>query len=252
MSTEVHVDVFTSSLRPVGDRRGLFDPIERDRLANISRRHGRDLYATAHLLLRTAVTFTTGIPAREQRFDRLCRSCLAQHGSTRLLPPVGSAMLDDAPAVTPNISLAYSNERAVVAICSATQVGVDIEHWSTTDFAGFSAIALTPDEALELLDFSPLDAPWAKATWWARKESLFKATGYWLFVDGSTVRVTPPDSPPELVEWGDDLPEPQVRMADIPVPGRYACGLAVTGTIRPRVRLIDATGDVAALAATAG
>ena len=101
-------------------------------------------------------------------------------------------------------------------------------------------------------DFAAPDVPWAKATWWARKEALFKAAGYWLVADGSSARISPPDSPPRLLEWHDELPPPRVQLADIPVPGPYACCLGVKGTEPPRYRMIDATGDVAALAARSG
>lgn len=254
VSAGVHVDVFSSTIRPVGDRRAFFDATELRRLDAISRPEERDLYATAHLLLRAGLRLATGIPPEEQRFDRLCRSCLEQHGPARLAPPGSpdAALLGRSRWPTPRVSLSYSRQRAVVAVCADREVGIDIDHWSTTDFTGFSAISLTPDEAGELQDFAAPDVPWAKATWWARKEALFKACGYWLVVDGSSARVSPPDAEPRLLEWNDELPAPLVELVDIPVPGPYACCLGVAGTTRPTYRLIDATGDVAALAARAG
>lgn len=250
MSAGVRVDVFSSTIRPVGDRRALFDATEQRRLDGLSRATERDLYATAHLLLRTGLELVTGIPAEEQRFDRLCRSCLEQHAPVRLAPPGSpdAALLGRSRWATPHVSLSYSEQRAIVAICSDREVGIDICHWSTTDFTGFSAISLTPDEAGELLDFAAPDVPWAKATWWARKEALFKAAGYWLVVDGSSARVSPPDAEPELLGWYDELPRPQVELVDIPVPGSYTCALGVAGTDRPDYRLVDATGNVVALA----
>ena len=254
MSAGVHVDVFSSTVRPVGDCRRLFDAVETRRIEGMSRASEQDLYATAHLLLRAALHLTTGIAPEEQRFDRLCRSCLEQHGPARLAPPGSpdAALLGRSRWPTPHVSISYSQQRAVVAVCSDREVGIDIDHWSTTDFTGFSAISLTPDEAGELQDFAAPDVPWAKATWYARKEALFKAAGYWLVVDGSSVRVSPPDSAPRLVEWNDELPAPQVRLVDVAVPGPYACALGVAGTDSPTYRLIDATGNVAALAERAG
>ncbi len=251
MSAGVHVDVFSSTVRPIGDRRALFDATELRRLDGMSRPEERDLYATAHLLLRAGLYLVTGIPPEQQRFDRLCRSCLEQHGPARLAPPGSpdAALLGRSRWTTPHVSLSYSKQRAVLAICADREVGIDIEHWTTTDFTGFSAISLTPDEAGELFDFAAPDVPWAKATWWARKEALFKAAGYWLVADGSSARISPPDAPPRLLEWHDELPPPRVQLADIPVPGPYACSLGVKGTEPPRYRLIDATGDVVALAA---
>lgn len=253
VSAGVHVDVFYSTIRPVGDRRALFDAVERRRLEGISRESERDLYATAHLLMRAGLELVTEISAEEQRFDRLCRSCLEQHGPSRLAPPGSpdAALLGRSRWPTPHISLSYSQQMAVVAVCADREVGIDIEHWSTTDFTGFSAISLTPDEAGELQDFAAPDVPWAKASWYARKEALFKAAGYWLVVDATSARVSPPDAPPRLIEWHDELPSPEVRLADIAVPGPYACAVAVMGPHVPSYRLIDATGDVVALAARA-
>ncbi|WP_226345241.1 4'-phosphopantetheinyl transferase family protein [Agilicoccus flavus] len=197
----------------------LLDGAERARLDRLLRPQDRARYTTGHLLLRLVVQAHTGVPAREQRFSRTCLLCGGPHGKPRLAG-------DGAPDV--HVNLSYAGPYVVAAVSAHAPLGVDVEQWEATDFAGFSTAALTRAEAQELLGFDVVDRPWARAVWWARKEAALKATGHGLRVDATDVRVTPPDRPARLLSWTDaEVPAPTLRLADVPTGPGYACAVAV-------------------------
>lgn len=210
----------------------LLDSVERQRLSTLRRPQDRARYVTTHLLMRAAFFEHTGTPPSGQRFDRTCLICGGAHGKPVLIRPKHKS-----PA--PHVNLSYAGEQVVLALTSAP-VGIDIESHMATDFAGFSAVALTAQEAHELLEFEARDRLAAKAAWWTRKEAALKATGHGLRVDATSLRVTPPDRPPLLLEWHDpEIPRPLLTMSDIPVPGSYAGTVAVLGAHRLRIMLHD-------------
>jgi 4'-phosphopantetheinyl transferase len=152
----------------------------------------------------------------------------------------------------PWVSLSYTGNRVLVALCADAPVGVDVERWAATDFPGFSSVALTQPEARELLAFRSSERQVAKAIWWVRKEAALKATGHGLRVDTASVRVSPPDQPPRLLAWDDpEVPAPTLTMADIPTQGSYAAAVAVLAELELRVELRDANDRVASLAEAA-
>ncbi|WP_168581850.1 4'-phosphopantetheinyl transferase family protein [Gephyromycinifex aptenodytis] len=236
MSRRAEVQVYRATSGSLPGTEDLLDAVERDRLAVLRRPEDRVRYLTAHVLMRRVLAAHTGIPAREQRFERRCGFCGAEHGKPRLLP-AGSRQAQD----LPHINVSHAGEQVLLAV-STQPVGVDVEQYSATAFAGFPAAALTSDEAAELSEFAPSDRLAAKAAWWTRKEAALKATGHGLRVEATSLRVTPPDQPPHLVEWHDpDVTRPHLVMADVPVPGSYAGAVAVCDSDQLHFTLYTAT-----------
>lgn len=228
----------------------LLDDVERATLERLHLDPDRDRYVSAHVLLRQALARHTGIPVQEQRFHRRCVLCGGPHGKPRLLTPgTDPTDLDAVAAVrTPHVNLSHVGNRILLALRESGQVGVDVEHWDATDFAGFGSVALTQAEALELLEFDVADRAVARTTWWARKEAVLKATGHGLRVDALNLRVSAPDSPAALLEWTDpEIPRPQITLADVPMPGRYEAAVAAAGHVRLRV-LVHDVAQVSAVA----
>lgn len=219
---------------PLEEATDLLDVVERQRLDTLQRPRDRDRYLSAHILVRAVLAEHTGIPPYRQRFTRTCRICGGPHGKPRLV-------LDPSrPMPTPHVSLSYAGNRILVAYSTSAELGVDVERWSSTAFPGFSSLALTEEEARELLGYRPADRTAAKTVWWVRKEAALKATGHGLRVDTSSIRITPPDQPPKLLAWNDvEVPEPTLSMGDIPVGGQYAAAVAVLGDFRLDIRMFD-------------
>lgn len=213
----------------------LLDADETARLAKLLRPQDRNRYVTGHLLTRLVLQAHTGIAPADQCFDRTCPFCGADHGKPRLI---------QAPDV--HVSLSYSSPHVVVAVSHGRPVGIDIEQWQATDFAGFSTAALTEEEAQELLAFQVPDRVWARAVWWARKEAVLKATGHGLSVDATSVRISPPDRPGRLLDWTDSaVPAPSLRLADVPFVDEYACAVARLGEDEFEVAVRDADDLIA-------
>lgn len=242
---DVHVYWTRPSYEP--GLESLLDEVERTTLSRLHLDRDRDRYISAHVLLRRVLARHTGIPEQEQRFHRRCVLCGGPHGKPRLLTPgIDPADLVAVNALdTPQVNLSYVGSRILLALREAGPVGVDVEHWDKTDFAGFGAVALTQAEARELLEFDVVDRSPARATWWARKEAVLKATGHGLRVDALNLRVSAPDVPPVLLDWTDpEIARPQVTLADVPVPGRYEAAVAAAGHVRLRVHVHE-VADVA-------
>ncbi|WP_051992331.1 4'-phosphopantetheinyl transferase family protein [Mobilicoccus pelagius] len=234
---EVHVYSTSTDFAPWADH--LLDDVERGTLATLHRARDRAGYVSAHTLLRYALARHAGVPEAEQRFHRRCVLCGGPHGKPRLVPPglspTDALMADPG---TPHVNLSYTGDRIVLALCADRPVGIDVERWDGTSFAGFASVALTPAEARELLEFDVAEREVARAVWWCRKEAVLKATGHGLRVDARRLRVTAPDHPPALLDWTDEaVPRPTVTMADLPVRGRYTAALAVAGDAPFAVRL---------------
>lgn len=224
---------------------GLLDPVEQERLDTLYRPRDRHRYLSAHALMRLALADHTGIDPRRQRFTRTCRICGGPHGKPKLVTAQSS------PHAPPHVSLSYAGNRVLVALSLTAELGVDVERWAATAFPGFSALALTEEEARELLSFRPSDRTAAKTVWWVRKEAALKATGHGLRVDTSSLRVTPPDQPPRLLSWNDtEVPPPTLSMGDIQVGGQYAAAVAVLGDLDLDIRLVNANDRLLLLAAS--
>ena len=231
-AAEVHVYSTRPSFAP--DAVHLLDEVEHETLSTLHRPRDRDRYVSAHALLRYALARHTDIPETRQRFHRRCVLCGGPHGKPRLLPEdvdpasVASEQGLDRDVGTPHVNLSHTGGRIMLALSTEAPVGVDVERWDGTSFAGFASVALTSAEARELLEFDVAEREVARAVWWCRKEAVLKATGHGLRVDARHLRVTAPDHAPALLDWTDvDVARPTVSMADLPVRGRYTAALAL-------------------------
>lgn len=246
-AAEVHVYSTRPSFAP--DAVHLLDEVEQQTLSTLHRPSDRDRYVSAHALLRYALARHTDIPETRQRFHRRCVLCGGPHGKPRLLPEDAPTGLDlDADPGTPHVNLSHTGGRIMLALSPDAPVGVDVERWDGTSFAGFASVALTSAEARELLEFDVAEREVARAVWWCRKEAVLKATGHGLRVDARHLRVSAPDRPPALLDWSDaDVSRPTVTMADLPVRGRYTAALALAGDVALDVRVHEVeTLDAAA------
>ena len=184
----------------------------------------------AYALLREVVAERTGAAAHSLLVARdPCPSCGGPHGRPVLRGVPGTA-------VQPFVSVASSGPVVAVAVSASWPVGVDVESFEGTGFAGFRDVALHPDEHEHVRGAA------ARATVWARKEAVLKAAGVGLLVDPATVVVSRPGSRAALVDWPREphrvrrpeylpLPDPaHVRLVDVEAPAGYAAAVAVVRT----------------------
>ncbi len=135
----------------------------------------------------------------------------------------------------PFVSLSRAGDVVVVAVSEQGPVGVDIERMDALGFAGFDDVALHERETAPSVE--------ARATTWARKESLLKATGDALHLDPRLIRLGDPDQPPQLIKWSAPNPPPSgVWMQDLDIEGHAAC-LTVLSHEAPRVTLRQAVPE---------
>ena len=179
--------------------------------------------AATRLLAHEVGRFTGRAPD-ETRIVRSCPRCgSADHGTPAVVTSDG---LD-----APWVSLSRAGGIVVVAVSGAGPVGVDVEEQRAARFAGFANVALHPAEHAPTVE--------ARATLWARKESLLKATGDALHLDPALIRVSEADQPPRLVEWPDDRAQPGVQMSDLQLEGYAACVTVVSEAL-PRLTVRQA------------
>lgn len=115
----------------------------------------------------------------------------------------------------PHLSLARAGVLVVVATCDCAPVGIDVER---EDAAAASGGTLHPREAAGEAVGGPVT--------WVRKEALLKATGHGLRLDPTTVRVSDPGAPPELLVWPEP-PIPDVWLCDVTIAPGYVAAVAV-------------------------
>lgn len=208
------------------------DDGERDRLERLRRLEDRDRMATSRALLKSLVAALSGVRAAQVRLDYTCTRCGRPHGRPVVVAPTE--------AVGVHVSLSHAGARVVVAATTAGPVGVDVEPAEAGSFPGFADIALTDAEAA-WVGCAPVDRrSRLLTTYWVRKESVLKATGHGLSVPATTVEVTPPDSPPEVVTWhGMQTPSTPVRLHDFDVGALHVGCAAVLSPVAPVLRLLS-------------
>lgn len=184
----------------------------------------------AYALLREVVAERTGAhPDRLLVGRDPCPSCGGPHGRPVLRALPGAPYAGPQPFV----SVASSGPVVAVAVSASWPVGVDVESFDGTGFAGFRDVALHPDEHDHVRGSA------ARATVWVRKEAVLKAAGVGLLVDPATVVVSRPGTPAALVDWPREphrvrrpeylpLPDPStVRLVDVDAPAGFAAAVAV-------------------------
>jgi 4'-phosphopantetheinyl transferase len=168
--------------------RALLDEVEAMRVA---RKREPVAFVAAHALQRETIGDHLDVDPAELRFTRRCATCGSdRHGKPSIVGIPGWSY-----------SLSYTNSLAVVALTDAGEVGVDIESVVEADHTGFDEVTLSPEERPGFSGFTDGELAAARATVWARKEAVLKATGHGLVVDPSEVVVSAPGAPAELLAW---------------------------------------------------
>ena len=220
----VHVD-----LGPfVGTRlANLLDTEERARKARLPTDAARALFEAAHAVTRLVLARYLGVSAGSIRFRRLPRG-----------KPVIAA-----PASAVSFNVSHSGERALIAVCRGSEVGIDIERERPTDALSIARRFFAPPEA-DALALLPLDQQLPSFyRCWVRKESLLKATGdgFACPMDSFDVGLAGPASRTIALKTGDG--SRHWTIADVPVASGYAAALTIEGSGR-RIHSLVCSSDV--------
>jgi 4'-phosphopantetheinyl transferase len=181
----------------------------------------RAQYTVAAALLRLVAAPLTARAAASVVVDRSCPSCGRHHGRPRL------------PGTGLHVSISHSGAMVAVAVSRAGEVGVDVQQVAGDSVDELSPLVLAESEARHVAaarDFF---------TFWTRKEALVKATGDGVTVPLPEVVVTPPGTPPRLL----DYPRPgglAAQLRDLSPDLGYVGALAVLSARPVVVREVSA------------
>jgi 4'-phosphopantetheinyl transferase len=185
----------------------LLDEAERARWSRFMRAEDKARYLVSHAMLRLVLAVHAGIPPRELCFSTICRYCGESHGKPEL---AGSGQ-------RLQFSLSHSGEQAVVAVCRAVPLGVDVEQVRP----GRDRLSLIPSvlseaeqQAIEALPRDRRELAFLR--YWTRKEAVLKATGHGLAIPLKSLTLSAHDAAPELVCWTAEPPlEGPVHFVDL-------------------------------------
>lgn len=218
----------------------LLDDADRRRLGTLRRRRDRERSAVAAVLARTLVADLAGTAPASIGLDRTCDGCGAPHGKPRV---TGC----EAPV---ELSISHSGDRVVVAVALGAPVGVDVEG-GLRDATALDAVdaLLCPAEARRLRALPAHARTAGLLTYWARKESVLKATGDGLRVPLSSFAVTGVREAPRLLAWPAraDLVE-RATLTDLRPGSGYVASLTVLGDVTRVVESV-ASGRLASAVA---
>ena len=129
-------------------------------------------------------------------------------------------------------NLSHSYDRAVYAVATGREVGIDIEYlWRKSDIAKIAGRFFTPVESETIAKLPAAIRKKAFFTCWTRKEAFLKATGCGLALSPRRFEVSVlPEDPPALVhtDW-DSTGHLKWSLANIDAKGDYIAALAVEG-----------------------
>jgi 4'-phosphopantetheinyl transferase len=165
--------------RPVADVERwqfLLDDGELARAERFRREEDRARFVTGRVVAKMALTEVLDVAPNDVTFTLHCAVCDDSRDEPHGKPAVAGA----------EFSIAHSGELVAVAVASVP-VGVDVELInSRTDVASMAPTVLSSAERAAL---AAQDERQAFFTYWARKESILKATGRGLSVELNTVDV---------------------------------------------------------------
>lgn len=174
--------------------RELLDEVEQTRHDRYVHRVDRDRFTLGVALTRLALARRMDVDPAKVPLLRDCPDCGRPHGRPRLAPASSAA-------VGPFISVSHSGDRVAVALALDGPVGVDVE----------AAARPLDDDVVGQLLAAPELVVWrtlpadrrqaALLAYWTRKEAILKATGDGLREPMDDLHVTPPQRPPELLDW---------------------------------------------------
>ncbi|MGW0576022.1 4'-phosphopantetheinyl transferase family protein [Streptomyces sp. NPDC002920] len=204
----------------------LLDPVERARHdATVSpAERGRFLVGVA--LSRVLLAERLGVPPAGVPLRRVCPHCGGPHGKPRLAVPSPYGF-----------SVTHSGELIGVALCEGAEVGLDVEDADAPlDVEAAARTALSAAELAALHSRPPAERRAAFLRTWTRKEAVLKALGVGLRVPLRELELTPPDQPPAVVSWPDQLaprPGPAVPSRPVPAVPSPPVSAAPSGAGRP-------------------
>lgn len=220
---EVHV--WHLELRPPARElermRGWIDRAESDRAARFVFDRDRLRYIAAHGLLRHLLGGYLGTAPEAVEL------AVAPRGKPYLLSPAGR----DSNAAL-RFNLAHSGDRALVAVSSGREVGVDVEEAGRgRDVVGIAGSFFSPAEVAALKAVPDAERVAAFYRCWTRKEAYIKAcgTGLAMRLDSFDVSLEP-DACDALLRSERGVDEPRRwKLVDLPVDGGFTAALAVEG-----------------------
>lgn len=171
---------------------------EQDRAERFRFGEDRRRFVVARGVLRTILSYYTGLPAVQLRF------AYSPAGKPRLATEAGQ------PSPGLSFNLAHSGEMALYAICLNRRVGVDIERLRPGLAEEHIAERFfSPHEVAALRALSPEEQVPAFFRCWTRKEAYIKARGEGLAIPLNRFVVTfGPGEPAALLHTGDENEPP--------------------------------------------
>jgi 4'-phosphopantetheinyl transferase len=206
----------------------VLDSGERRRLAGCRFLADRDAFATAAVVLRTAVGGYLGLPPAAVRIDRRCNRCGQPHGVPRPRGEAGAYA----------VSVARSGRRVGVAVSHAGPVGLGLQRLAAPGLA--PGDVLTAAELAGLRDLPERAQATAIATAWAAKQAVRRAAAPGTAPHPRDFAITPLGVRPGVINAGAGNPgEAPLLYGLHPAPG-YAATLAVRGTAEADICEYDA------------
>jgi 4'-phosphopantetheinyl transferase len=197
----------------------LLDATEHERRLAYRSAGDRERFALGAVVLRLGAASVLGTDPTRLPLDRRCSTCGRQHGRPQV---VGSGL---------HVSVSHSADRVAVAVTTVAPVGIDVQEVADVDPDGLAERVLGPAERIT----GPRDL----VVYWARKESVLKATGAGLRTPPSRIQVSRPDAPARLLRPAG-IPGLHATMLDLEPGDGYVAALTVLLPRLPEVRELDA------------
>jgi 4'-phosphopantetheinyl transferase len=212
------VQIVRFALDEDGDGRAFLPVLDLDELkraASFKFDRDRRRFTVAHGLTRMVLGSILGIPAARVRFRR---------------EPEGKPQLDD-DGCDVRFNLSHSGERAVLAVTSGREVGIDLEQEHPLEVLAFARLFFSPGERLALEITPPAERLGAFFKVWTRKESFIKAIGSGLSFPLAGFHVSLDDDADQLLLDCRAAPWELHRwtMTNVPWDPGYAAAITVEG-----------------------
>jgi 4'-phosphopantetheinyl transferase len=199
----------------------VLDERERERWSRFMREEDKALYLVAHAMLRLVLAAHSGAAAPAIRFSTICRFCGATHGKPLLEDGAGAL----------EFSLSHSGLYAVLAVCRAVPLGIDVEQVKPErDRTRLIEGVLSERERRAVAALPPEEQALAFLRYWTRKEALLKATGHGLAIPLKSVTVSAHDAAAALLSWTAEPPlEAPAQLLDLAAAPGHLAALAMLG-----------------------
>jgi 4'-phosphopantetheinyl transferase len=205
----------------------LLDEAERARLGRFRRPEDAARFLAAHALARVVVGRALDIAPATVGFTARCPHCGGPHGK----PTVA-----DAPGL--QLSWSHSGGWVVAAVAHGAPVGVDVERLRPlTDIDALAARVRSPAERAGAGE----EGGDSLLRVWTRKEALLKASGDGLGVPMADLTLTPPDGPPQLIDWAGRPANGTAWLADLDPDDEHVGCVSLLGVTS--VRLSERSAD---------